>query len=202
MLHIEDMGAGSTVTKSDQRSVSSIAKNAAKPAKYGQLLFRMNRYYQPATSIELGTSLGLTSAYLSLANPTGRVFTLEGATEVAKIARGNFDKLKLLNTILEEGNFDNSLPDLLKNTDSIDFAFIDGNHRMLPTIQYFETLLAKTNNLSIIILDDIHWSADMEKAWDYCKSHASVTLSIDLFFIGILVFRKEIMEKQHFVIRF
>ncbi|HET6994599.1 MAG TPA: SAM-dependent methyltransferase, partial [Chitinophagaceae bacterium] len=75
-------------------------------------------------------------------------------------------------------------------------------HRLQPTIQYFETILTKTNNFSIVILDDIHWSQEMEQAWEYCKSHTSVSLSIDLFFIGILVFRKEIREKQHFVIRF
>ena len=41
VLEIEDFGAGSVIKKKSKRSVSSIAKNAAKPKKFGQLLFRM-----------------------------------------------------------------------------------------------------------------------------------------------------------------
>jgi len=63
-------------------------------------------------------------------------------------------------------------------------------------------ILSKTDNFSMIILDDIHWSAEMELAWQHCKDHSAVTLSIDLFFIGLLILRKEIREKQHFVVRF
>src|SRR5262245_27886936 len=69
ILNVEDFGAGSTVSKTNQRQVSSIAKNAAKPKKFGQLLFRMVKFYQPLTILELGTSLGITTSYLSLAKP-------------------------------------------------------------------------------------------------------------------------------------
>jgi hypothetical protein len=42
----------------------------------------------------------------------------------------------------------------------------------------------------------------MEAAWQTIKNNAAVTCRIDLFFIGIVLFRKEFKEKQHFVIRF
>src|SRR6187431_2053268 len=90
ILEVEDFGAGSVIDKKNKRSVSSIAKNAAKPKKFGQLLFRMIKHYQPATILELGTSLGITTSYFSLAKPDARLVTMEGSKEIADAARQNF----------------------------------------------------------------------------------------------------------------
>jgi predicted O-methyltransferase YrrM len=202
VLEVEDFGAGSVIDKKSKRSISSIAKNAAKSKKFGQLLFRMVKHYQPATILELGTSLGITASYLSLAKPNARVTTMEGSNEISKIAKQNFQDLELKNIELSEGNFDDTLSSVVCGLSSIDFSFIDGNHRKEPTERYFKELLAKTNNDSILVFDDIHWSSEMEAAWETIKKDATVTCSIDLFFIGIVFFRKEFKEKQDFVIRF
>lgn len=201
ILEVEDFGAGSSMSKTNSRTVASIARHAAKPKKYGQLLYRMIRFYQSPLVLELGTSLGITTCYL--AKGATNVISMEGSREIADIARSNFNDLRLTNIQLIEGNFDDQLPLLVTQLQSpIGLAFVDGNHRLQPTMRYFETLLPKINDYSIVVLDDIHWSEEMEQAWKYCKEHPAVTLSIDLFFIGILIFRKEIRERQHFVVRF
>jgi predicted O-methyltransferase YrrM len=202
VLEVEDFGAGSIVDKKNKRSISSIAKNAAKPKKFGQLLFRMVKHYQPAAILELGTSLGITTSYLSLAKPGARLITMEGSKEIAEVTKRNFRNLEIRNIEIVEGNFDNTLSSVVRGLSSVDFAFIDGNHRKEPTERYFNELLTKTNNNSILVFDDIHWSAEMELAWETIKKDAAVTCSIDLFFIGIVFFRKEFKEKQNFVIRF
>ena len=202
LLEVQDMGAGSMVSASRQRKISDIARSAVKTKKFGQLLFRIVNYYRPRSILELGTSLGITTAYLALANPKGSVITLEGASEVAAIARYNLEKLVIQNIRLEEGNFDVTLPKALESFDILDFAFVDGNHRKEPTLIYFQSLLNKINNSSILIFDDIHWSAEMEEAWELIKAHSLVTMSIDLFFIGIVFFRHEFKIKQHFIINF
>ncbi len=202
LLSIEDFGAGSSSSKSNQRSVALIAKNAAKPKKFGQLLYRMVQYYKPDTIIELGTSLGITTCYLASGNSTAKVITLEGANAIAQVATKNFDLLKLKNIGLIKGNFDVTLQSLLTDKSSIDFVFIDGNHRYAPTISYFNQLLCKSNSSTIFVFDDIHWSREMEQAWNEIKNNSSVTCTIDLFFIGFVFFKKEIKEKQHFRIRF
>jgi predicted O-methyltransferase YrrM len=202
ILEIEDFGAGSVVDKKNKRSISSITKNAAKPKKFGQLLFRMIKYYQPETILELGTSFGITTSYLSLAKSNARLITMEGSKEIAEVAKRNFRNLEIRNLEITEGNFDNTLSSVVRGLSNIDFAFIDGNHRQEPTEKYFKELLAKTNNDSILVFDDIHWSSEMEAAWETIKKDAGVTCSIDLFFIGVVFFRKEFKEKQHFVIRF
>lgn len=203
-LEIQDFGAGSRVNSNLKRKVSSIAKSALKPAKFGKLLFRMANFYQPKTIIELGTSLGVTTAYLASGNENARVITMEGAPAVADVARENFRQLGLRNIELVEGNFDLTLPRVLDTCkeSGIDLAFIDGNHRYEPTIQYFKQILAHTRENSIVILDDIHWSAEMEKAWTEVQNHEAVTMTIDLFFIGIVLFKTDFKIKQHFSVRF
>lgn len=202
ILTVEDFGAGSTIDKTNQRTIASIARNAAKPRKFGQLLYRIVRYYQPQSILELGTSLGITTSYLSLANPDAKLTTMEGSLAIAEAARQNFKNFNLDNISLVEGNFDETLKAVTSKIPSIDLVFIDGNHREEPTVRYFEELLSKANNDSIFIFDDIHWSSDMEAAWKTIQQHPSVRCSVDLFFIGIVFFRTEFKEKQHFVIRF
>lgn len=199
---VEDFGAGGKFLKTHERSITSIARNSAKSRKYGQLLFKMVKHYQPSTILELGTSLGITTSYLALAKPGSRLITMEGAKEIAGIARRNFKDLDIQNTEMIEGNFDDTLSSVISQLSSADFVFFDGNHRKEPTERYFQQLLTKINNDSIFVFDDIHWSREMEAAWETVKNSAAVTCSIDLFFIGIVFFRKEFKSKQHFVIRF
>ena len=201
VLTIEDYGAGSS-SQRNHRSVSSIAKRAVKAKKYGQLLYRLVKYYQPKIIIELGTSLGVTAGYLSLGAQTARLFTLEGATDIANKAKQNFRSLQLENVTLIEGNFDYTLPAVIYRLQSADLVFIDGNHRREPTLNYLQWLMPKVNHDSIFIFDDIHWSREMEQAWDEIKNLPRVCCTVDLFFIGMVFFRPEFKEKQHFTIRF
>ena len=165
LLSIEDFGAGSHTKQFHHRTVSSIASSALKPARFSQLLFRMVNYYQPQTILELGTSLGITTCYLACAKNDAHVITMEGAPEIIAVAKQNFARLQLENIKTIPGNFDDTLPEVLQILPPTDFVFVDGNHRKKPTLTYFEQLLQKKASKSIFIFDDIHWSRDMEEAW-------------------------------------
>ena len=200
-IEVEDFGAGSTVLKTKKRVVSKMAASSLKPRRFAQLLHRIVQCYQPKTIVELGTSFAVTTAYLATANQNSTVFTLEGSPAIAAIARKNFEQLSLSNIRLIEGSFEKTLDPLLASLDSVDLAFIDGNHKKMPTLEYFEKFLAKSHNDTILIFDDIHWSKEMEEAWEQIKQHPSVTLSLDLFFIGIIFFKTEFKVKQQFKLR-
>ena len=202
LLQVDDFGAGSVTGNKKQRQVAAIAKSAAKPKKLGQLLFRIVQYYKSGNIVELGTSLGLSAAYLAMGNPAAKLITCEGAGAIAAVAKENFSTLGINNIEIKEGNFDTTLWLLLQHSPAVDLAFIDGNHRKAPTVSYFEQLLQKTGSNGVIILDDIHWSKEMEAAWETVKSHPASMLTIDLFFIGLVFFNPDFKVKQHFVIRF
>lgn len=202
VIEVEDFGAGSSVIKTNKRVVQHIARSSLKPKKFSQLLFRMVQYYQPVTIVELGTSFGITTAYLAAGNKNATIFTCEGAKNIAQIAQQTFVALHLQNINLAEGDFTNTLPRLLTQLKQIDLAFIDGNHRKVPTLEYFHQLLNVSTPSTILVFDDIHWSAEMEEAWAAIKQHPQVTLTMDLFFIGIVCINPAIKAKQHFIIRF
>jgi predicted O-methyltransferase YrrM len=201
IISVTDFGAGSISGSGKERKVSYIARTSSKSKKYGRLLARLVHYFQPETILELGTSLGLSSAYLAMGYPKAKVLTIEGCPNIANLAQSNFQKLEISNIILMNGSFDEKLPEVLKSLKKVDFVFIDGNHQKAPTIKYFELCLTKAVNETVLVFDDIHWSSGMEGAWDYIKNHPSVTLSVDIFFMGIVFLRKE-LTKQHFIIRF
>lgn len=202
IITIKDFGAGSRIFSGLERKISGIARTSLKPPKYSRLLHNIIACYKPATIIELGTSLGITTAYLANANLAAKVITLEGSEAIAEIARENFAELKINNIELVCGNFNDTLPAIVQQNKKIDFAFIDGNHSKAPTLQYFNTLLPCMENDSILVFDDIHWSAEMEAAWTEIQSSTEVQVTIDLFFVGLVFFRKEQLQRQDFTIRY
>ncbi len=202
-VEVIDFGAVAKMPYSTYfRKVKQIARKTEQPKKFSKLLFRLSKFAEPKHMIELGTSLGLSTISLSLGSPECKIKTIEGCASVASIADENFKKLKLENIDILIGNFDKILPKLLKGVDNkLDFVFFDGNHRKEPTIEYFKKCIQHVNNHSVFVFDDIHWSSDMEEAWDYIKSHDKISITIDLFFMGIVFFRKGI-SGQDFVLRF
>jgi predicted O-methyltransferase YrrM len=202
IIQVEDFGAGSRSGATKLRPVQSIAAAALKPRKFAQLLHRIARYYRCENVVELGTSLGVTTSYLASSPSSIQLYTLEGSKAIADLAAGNFSQLGFKDIEQVTGNFDVTLPPLLERVGKIDLFYIDGNHRYEPTIRYFEQAYPHLHEYSIVVFDDIHWSAEMEKAWQQVIADSRITLSIDLFFIGLVFFRKDFKVKQDFVIRF
>ncbi|MBK0384497.1 class I SAM-dependent methyltransferase [Pedobacter sp. SD-b] len=200
-ITITDLGAGSYVNNLKQKQVKQLAKNALKPKKLAQLLYRLAKEFQPRNIIELGTCLGITTAYLSEAVPEAKVITLEGCPQTAGLAQENFKSLGLKNVNTSIGNFDDTLPPIIEAEQSLDFIFIDGNHRKDATINYFNWFLPHVNKDSVIIFDDIYWSGGMQEAWEMIKEHPQVTVTIDLFWIGLVFFKKD-QAKEHFKVKF
>lgn len=200
-IRITDLGAGSYANNNKFRKVKSLAGNALKPAYLAQLIYRLAGDQKPGNIIELGTCLGVTTAYLAKAAPQAKIFSIEGCPETAAIAAENLKKLHIQNVDLRTGNFDTLLPELIRDIPALDFVFVDGNHRKESTLNYFKWCLPKLSDNSIMIFDDIYWSKGMKEAWKEIKSHPEVTVTIDLFWIGLVYVRKS-QAKENFKIRF
>ncbi|TAE37337.1 MAG: class I SAM-dependent methyltransferase [Runella slithyformis] len=202
-MQITDFGAGSRVNQSSVRAVRDVARNSEKPPRLGRLFYRLLQYFGSKTIFDLGTSLGITTLYLAAANASSKVWTFEGCPETARVAQQNFDKQPQLAQRIElvVGNIDQTLPQQVAIAPPLDFVFFDANHRYEPTVRYFETCLAKAHEGSLFVFDDIHWSAEMEAAWATIRQHEAVSVSIDLYWVGLVFFRKK-QRKQHFTLRF
>lgn len=197
-IEVTDFGAGSRVFKSNLRSIAKIARTAGISEKRAALLFRLTRYFQPENVLEIGTSVGLATVAMAVANPKSKITTLEGCPETARIANENFKKFNLTNVSSEITEFENYLKK--PTTNNYQLIYFDGNHSEQATLAYFELLLPTVTHDSVWIFDDIHWSKEMTKTWLQIKNHPKVKVTIDTFQWGLVFFRKE-QEKEHFTIR-
>jgi predicted O-methyltransferase YrrM len=200
-IKMSDLGAGAGDIPWCHRliPVKQVVKRSCITPAFGRILFRLVRHFKPATIVEMGTSLGLSTSYLSMGNLKGKVITIEGCPETAEYARRNFEHLGLSNIRQITGAFDDVLPRLLQQVDKIDLFFIDGNHRKTPSLNYFNQYLQHIHNDSVLILDDIHWSGEMEEAWDEIREHPLVTVTIDMFRMGLVFFNAG-LSKEDFIL--
>lgn len=197
-IEVTDFGAGSRVFKSNTREIAAIAKNAGISVQNAELLFRIVRYFQPNSILEIGTSLGLATSALVLGNKDAQITTLEGCPSTSQKSKEESQKFEFNNIEFITTEFSNYLKTETENRDW-KLIYFDGNHSKKATLEYFNLLLPTIINDSVWIFDDIHWSQDMEEAWTAIKNHPQVTVTIDTFQWGIVFFRKE-QVKEHFII--
>lgn len=202
IISIKDYGAGSKANSSTSRKISSIARSASKSPKLCRLLFRLANYSESKTILELGTSFGISTLYLATATKDSTVVTMEGCPDTATVATENFKSIpgKNLNISIVQGNIDERLPEALSRIKTIDLVYIDANHRYEPTLRYFKEILPFTHEGTVFVLDDIYWSEEMKMAWESIKQMEEVTVTVDLFHVGLVFFRKA-QPKQHFLLR-
>ena len=138
--------------------------------------------------LEMGTSLGISTMYQASASLNAKFISLEGDPKIANLAKYHLEEMKIKNVKVIEGQFDETMIGALNDLKKLDYVFIDGNHRLEPTLKYFDNCLNFAHNETVFVFDDIHWSEEMETAWAKIKDHPRVTISIDLFHMGIVFY--------------
>jgi predicted O-methyltransferase YrrM len=194
-----DYGAGTSKgSKNEVRKISSIAQNSLSGKWQCKVLFNLIKHFGISNVLEIGTSLGISTAYLAIANQSARIITLEGNPASAAIAKKVWDNLDISSVEVLIGEFGETMDSAIESMEEIDLAFIDGNHRKEATLKYFQKLKNKATIKSVFVIDDIYWSTGMNDAWNEIIKDESVAFSIDLFRMGIIFFDQTIMPKQHF----
>ena len=194
-------GAGSLTHHSLRRKVAKIAGRSSVRHKYGRVLYYLKNVYKPSAIIELGTGIGISTAYLAKSTPGTRVITVENDQQKIIYAAKEYSRLNLDNIVIRDGIFSKLLPGLLQEVNHPLMIFIDGDHSYESTMEYFSMIRKVAREDTLIIFDDIRWSDGMKEAWDKIRADESVTVSIDIFFMGIVFFRGGI-TKQDFIVNF
>jgi predicted O-methyltransferase YrrM len=200
-INVNDLGSGSEKIKTNLRKVSDIAKYSPVPKKYGVLLSNLAAEFGSPLILEFGTSLGISAMYMAAACSDAIVTTMEGCPAKSEIARSNFGEAGLNNIKLLTGEFEEVLPAILEKGIKPGLVFIDGNHRKKPVLEYFNTMAETSDNNTVIVIDDIYYSKEMEEAWTIIKQTKQVSVTIDLFRMGIVFFRQG-MNHNNYMIRY
>ncbi|HEX5172140.1 MAG TPA: class I SAM-dependent methyltransferase [Cyclobacteriaceae bacterium] len=199
VIEFKDFGSGSNGSGTVKRKVNEIARKSLTPQHFARLYQRLADAIKGKKIIELGTSFGITTMYLAHVKDS-TVFSFEGTPEIATIALRNFRYSDVNNVELIIGNIEETLPPFLSLLHSVDLVVMDANHRYDATMKYFKWISQAVHPGSILIMDDIHYSEEMERAWEEIKNKEGVHGSIDLFRCG-LVFFDPSLNKQHVVLQ-
>ena len=192
-----DLGVGSKRFPSTV-AVKSVFKSSSSKGKTADLLFRLARHFQPKRILELGSNLGIGTIHLAAGAPNAELISVEGCPNTAEIARNTCKTMNCANVNIVTSDFSSFLSE---NTTHFDLIFIDGHHDGNALIAYIAQLKPFLTEESVLILDDIRWSASMHKAWEELKKDPFFHLSIDLFRCGMLAKRSH-QQREHFMLRY
>lgn len=200
LVNVRDYGSRGQ-GKEEERLVSDIAKTSLESAKNAQIFFRIVNWLghekgEPLQIMELGTNLGVTTAYLAMADSRNKVVTFEGSETLVELAELNWRKLGLTNIEAVTGNIDDTLY-IYNRTQTLDVVYVDANHRLEPTMRYFEEIVKHVGEKSIVIVDDIHHSREMEEAWKRLGCDSKVTTTMDFFDFGLVFFDPHYLKKHY-----
>ncbi len=202
LIHRKDWGAGSSYTgKRSRERIGAIARHALSSPFQCRFMARLVNHENAGNLVELGTSLGISSCYLQAGNPEANITTIEGDPEIARIALTTFRELNLNEIVLLNSTFDAYLDATANETSKIDILFIDGHHESGALLHYFARIKARFASHTIVIVDDIYWSRDMQEGWKQLIRLPEVQQSVDCFLFGLLFFRNEFIAREHHVIR-
>lgn len=200
ILDVDDFGAGSRKHKTSQRVIGDIARTALQPASHAHAITLLARHSGAVTILELGTSLGITTAHLAASLPGSALHTIEGSNSIAEVARGIWNRAQLNSIDITTGSFANVLDTVLEKMPAVDFVIIDGDHRGDACLSYLNKILPFTSEHTVFVLDDIYWSPSMTEAWKKCVSDERFSLTLDFFDFGVL-YQSKGRVKEHFVLR-
>jgi predicted O-methyltransferase YrrM len=166
------------------------------------LLFSLARTTKPLHVLELGTNVGISSAYLGAAlkanGQKGRLTTLEVSPYRLRLAKEVHRNLGIDNISYVKGLFVDVLRPALADLGSVDLAFIDGHHQYQPTLAYFEEIFGFSSPGAVFVFDDIRWSDGMRRAWSRIQADDRLGLIVDLYYLGICA-RRQPENSQRFV---
>ncbi|MBR9998390.1 MAG: class I SAM-dependent methyltransferase [Cyclobacteriaceae bacterium] len=144
-------------------------------------------YFQSENLIELGTSIGLNTLYLSKGMHVKHLATFEGNPDLAGLALTHFKAFSKDGIQLVAGDIGYTLPEYLEKADPVDFAFLDAHHTAEATLRYLAMLMPRLTERSVIVIDDIYWSAGMTQAWKRITEDHHEYLYLDLLKMGVMI---------------
>ena len=195
IISVQDLGSGSREGNSGgSRSVAEIAKYSLSPPFKCKWLYELAQWWQPSHLLELGTSLGVSTLYLSMASPKAHLVTLEGSPAQAALAKDAFEQYASSPILCKVGAFHEVLPTLVGQP--WEMVFVDGHHDGEATLAYWDWVVQNSGSRCLMVFDDIYWSPSMTEAWLKIQERSS--LSLDFYHFGVVIQDSKIMRKQHF----
>jgi predicted O-methyltransferase YrrM len=201
LINVNDYGSGTEGTRNSLRKITGIIKHSTIPKRYGILLAALSQEFGKPSIIAVGTSMGFSPLYLAAGSPDVPVHLIESHPEISEVIKDNIVSSGLKNICLYTGKFEEALAEIANKNIKPGLIFIDGDHSNKKMLTYFYKVAEMGDKNSLIVLNDINGSAEMGEAWKKIKKYDKVTLTVDIFRMGLVFFR-EGLSRYDYIIRY
>jgi len=195
-IKINDLGAG-TVSNSNLRSIKEIASTSSSGEKKCRVLHNIANYFHAKNILELGTNLGLGTAYIFSASKEAEFHSVEGDENLHRIAEEGLKNLGIYKVKLFNQAFEKYFRSQPKFVDEVELCFVDGNHTKDATLEVFHKIWNNAQERKCIIFDDIYWSDGMAEAWAEIKAKVSSGFTVDVYQMGIVIIDPKYKKVEH-----
>lgn len=161
--------------------------------KQARLLYRLVRYMEPETVLTFGRLSALNTSALALGNLQTKVYLEQSPDFLESL---NSMGVVNVNLIRHDGDEEEQFERL--NTGFVFFGLDDFGD---DTWNNLEEGFGEVDEDTMLVFEGIHHSRHTEAAWEAIKASEDVTLTMDLYCIGVVFFREGI-EKQDFVLKY
>ena len=159
----------------------------------GELLFKIVHHYQPTYGIEIGTGAGVTALYQCTPSQRLQLYTISDKEDRLVKTKEDFKKLGVRNVHLLTGDVFANVTKTLTNLPQLDYIFIKDD----CSIDLLKKLLAKCHANTIIVVYQPH-EKKRSNIWTTLQQNPKRTISIDLYRLGLVFFRKEQKEPAYY----
>ncbi|MCQ2344843.1 MAG: class I SAM-dependent methyltransferase [Paludibacteraceae bacterium] len=179
--------------------IEKIRKNQAQNGeksdnpKYTQLLQRLCATNNAKTIIEIGRTNGISTMYLASNNTHSTVYSISDKKPTDVFIKTRYTNIHQCKAA--------ELQRTIDKAESIDILYVRRSCGFNEIDNIFDLCKPKSNDGSIFIFDDIHKDSQTEKKWENILESDNVTLSLDLYRVGLVWFKKD-LKKQHYTVKY
>ena len=163
------------------------------------LLFRLTNYFKSKNILQIGTTMGLSTLYLTSYATGLKCIALENVPEFATTARQAFAKEGRNPVDLRIGNYKDLLPQALNDINSLDFVFFNTLYEQHNNLWLFNECMKYAHNDTVFVFEGIKASRKMRELWEEICACPEVTVTLDLYSLGIVLFNKKLHKRDYIV---
>ena len=182
-----------------RRTVGQVVAHEAIKPKHGALLFRLANYFKSKQILQLGCSVGIPTLYLTAYASEVHCIVLESVPELASVARMAFEKAACRSADLRVGAYGDLLPEALAEMPCPDLIYFDASIGWQEQADLFEACLQRAGDDTLFVFEGIRANRRMRAFWKAACQRAEVTISVDLYSMGLLFFNKKLHKRNYIV---
>lgn len=174
-------------------------KTLLRSRRTSQVAFRLVNYLQHRLKrdlnlLEIGDSLGITTAYLAAVSSLNTVFTISSDKAMSQGVETVWNSLGLQNITQVTGCFRDILPTFLDEHPAFDMIVVNNSVSADDVALIWHLCGANIHEKSLFLLDGIH---DYEAVWEQIKADKQVTSTLDYFHFGVVCFDTNYMRMHY-----